>query len=100
MSVLSLSKAHWGAAMTYSHPVWDFIQDSRLEAASTRSDQATACAATTTLTTREQAYLASLAVYTNLTDPLVAAPADRLQVYADDLYNRVYLPFPADSNAG
>ena len=99
------SQAHWGAALTYSHPVWDFIKDYRLEYAAARSELATACAATaaaanSALTTREQAYLASLAVYTNLTDPLVAEPADRLQAFADDLYNRVYLPFPADSNAG
>lgn len=91
--------------MTYSHPVWDFIRDSRLAEASARSDQANACAATaatngTPISAREQAYLASLAVYTNLTDPQVAEPADRLHVYADDLYDRVYLPYPTDSNAG
>lgn len=87
--------------MTYSHPVWDFIQDSRLATASSRSQQAASCAAANTLSAREIAYLGSLAVYTNLTDPAVQAPADRLQVYADDFLQRVYLPFgPSDSNAG
>jgi len=93
--------AHWGAAMTYSHPVWDFIQDSRLAEAAARSDQAAACASSTTLTARELAYLGSLAVYTNLTDPAVELPADRLQVYADNLLANVYEPYgSSDSNAG
>ena len=92
-------QAHWGASLTYSHPVWDFIEDSRLEVAAARSDQALQCALDNAVTAREVAYATSLAVYTNMSDPALQ-PADRLQQYADDMYERVYLPYPEDSNAG
>jgi hypothetical protein len=98
----SLTQAHWGAAMSYSHPVWDFITDERLALAATRSQQATACTLTHSLITeRERAYVQSLAVYTNLTDAAVQEPAERLRVYAEDFLERVYLPYGAtDPNAG
>eukprot|EP00602_Paraphysomonas_sp_CaronLab_P005248 CAMPEP_0185037884 /NCGR_PEP_ID=MMETSP1103-20130426/32887_1 /TAXON_ID=36769 /ORGANISM="Paraphysomonas bandaiensis, Strain Caron Lab Isolate" /LENGTH=556 /DNA_ID=CAMNT_0027576069 /DNA_START=29 /DNA_END=1699 /DNA_ORIENTATION=+ len=93
--------AYWGAAMTYNHPVWDFIEDDRLEAAGEYSSKATSCATTSSITDRELGYIESLAVYMNTSDPTITDPAKRLQKYADAVNWKVYQPYdPIDENAG
>ncbi len=88
--------------MTYNHPIWDFIEDERLAAASSSFAKASLCVTSSnTISRRESAYIDSLAVFVNLTDPAVVDPAARLQAYANDVYNKVFSPYgPSDSNAG
>jgi hypothetical protein len=96
----SCCMALWGASMTFSHPIWDFMEDDRLAAASKYANRATECAANNNITTREKGYIHSLAVYMNTTDPSLA-PATRLQMFADAVKEEVYRPFDAiDENAG
>lgn len=93
--------AYWGAAMTFNHPIWDFIPDDRLALAEKYSASATACAEQNKVTDRELGYLAALSVYMNTTDPVVKEPSARLQAYADTFKSRVYEPYGAtDENAG
>ena len=95
--------AYYGAAMTYNHPVWDFMSDERMEAAEKYAVAASNCAneAEATITTRERDYIYSLGIYLNTTDPALADPATRLKTYADTFNSRVYIPYgPTDENAG
>jgi hypothetical protein len=92
--------AFWGASMTFSHPIWDFMGDERLAAASKYADRATNCAASTNISARERGYIESLAVYMNTTDPNLQPP-QRLKMFADAVNAKVYQPFDSvDENAG
>lgn len=93
--------SYWGAAATYNHPVWDFIQDDRLAAAGGYAEQASTCAQTNQVTARELGYIDSMTVYMDTSNPALNDPATRLQAYVDDFNSRVYIPFGTiDENAG
>jgi hypothetical protein len=97
----SCCMALWGAAYTYSHPIWDFISPSRLASAANYSQQATACATkySTTLTPLEKAYIEALAVYYNESDH--SNPATVLRNYANALKEKVVIPYSTiDDNVG
>ena len=74
--------AYFMAASTFTHPIWDFIEDDRLMNAQKYSALASSCATTqhSNITPRERAYIDALEIYTNHS---IIRPADRLQAYAD-----------------
>ena len=91
-----------GAAWSFTHPIWDFITDDRLESTREMSLKASECVAASSdaLTPREQAYVDALDVYAS-TDPSVDLPEDRLHAYATAMKGMVYEPyFEVDENAG
>ena len=94
--------AYWGAAMTFNHPIWDFMDDNRLALAESYSAQGYDCTRENPeITARELGYLKSLADYVNTSDPTIVEPAQRLHKYADSIYENVYQPYGAsDENAG
>ncbi len=97
--------AYHMAALTYQHPIWDFISDSRLQQAADYADQAKECMNTggaSVITAREKAYIESLLVFTDMTNPdLVSSPTARLEAYAQSLKDKVYIPYvEEDLNAG
>ena len=97
----SCCMAYYGAAMTYNHPIWDFITDDRLAAAEGYAVRASDCVTRAAVTPREVAYIDALGVYMNTTNPAVQDPATRLRSYADAFNEKVYRPFgPSDENAG
>lgn len=99
----SCCMAYWGAAMTYNHPVWDYLSDERLETASQYSKQASECAdnMSGSISDREIAYIKALMIYYDTTDPELNEPAVRLQTYANAFKELVYQPYGStDENAG
>jgi hypothetical protein len=96
--------AYWGAASSYNHPNWDFIEDDRLRVAELYMKQSSKCAANnpTKITDRELGYIKSMAMFVNTSDPVLAAsPPLRLQTFVDAMKELVYDPFiDSDENAG
>lgn len=93
--------AYYGAAMTFSHPIWDFISNERLAAAERFAARAKACVLAGGATDREAAYISTLGVYMNTTNPAVDDPATRLRAYADAVSSQIYVPYgSSDENAG
>lgn len=91
--------AYWGAAATFSHPVWDYIPDDRLAHANAYANNALECSNNNILTEMEKGFIYSITDYFNI-DPLIL-PADRLMKYANDINEFVYIPFgDKDDNAG
>ena len=93
--------AYWGAAWTFTHPIWDFISDERLARARAFSRDASDCVARAGASVRERAYIEALRAYVAEDARLDAAPALRLARWRDATRDLVYAPFGADDeNAG
>ncbi len=73
--------SYWGAANTYNHPIWDFIEDDRLSKAENLSSYAIQCfqKAGSLITKREMSYIEAFAAYVNTSDLNIIEPAKRLQ---------------------
>lgn len=96
--------AYWGAASSFNHPNWDYIEDDRLRTAEEYIKRALNCASKNPLkvTDRELGYINSMAMYLNTSDPALAAfPPLRLQTFVSATKELVFDPYyDIDENAG